>query len=857
MAIKINTIQAQQGLDIGRQPAVRADTSIYTAGRSVGNALSGLGNQFGAIADQRLKLDNERQAFAAGIADDERRQALATELDNSRKNMPVGGAGFHDTFMKRADEINNEYLKKIETIKPELAARYREKIRVESETWSRNAGNIEYKVGKDFTNGKLNDIAQTHMNAIANNPDPTVTDAMKQAFRDRIENAPYLSPAEKATVIRQVELQYLTTEAAKRFKTADDARRAFGMGESGSFNGLAARQAIANIESSGGNYSAIGPVTKRGDRAYGKYQVMGNNIPSWTREVFGKSMTKEQFLADPKAQDAVFDHFFGKLVKRYGNVADAASIWFTGKPASQSAGKSDGITSAPDYIRRFVNDYKKLASGSHDVKSGGDPRYAGIPLATREKIIRQVTSFEHGEMAKLRAQVGRLSQDANTAFLAGRTDFTGAPTQDMYVRAYGPEEGARRFKIQEDNRAVGENVQQFKTLPAADINQIVKDAATSPAGPGYAVKRQQAAVLARAAKAVLDARNADPAQYAASNNPAVNEAYAAMVKSGDDPQAMQHYADVSIAEQKRLGIAEPSLLPKSYVSAVASDLTNDIAKGNHDAAAQKIQGMQAAWGDHWSTVFAQIAKQGDLSGPLMVVGTMNRPDQAPSARLLMDAVANQKEIVKTIDADAKKAADAAVFDAVKPFMDTLNLPNNSKVISSFQNAVKLLSYQYVRAGESGDAAVKKAYEDIIGKRYVFAGTYRIPVEDAFHNTMEPGNIEDGLRNIKSNIKQFAIMAAPSLVPGMTEKARADATYKHLASFGRWQTLPDESGVVLLDGSGAPVKMVDGSPFTVSWEDARQAVDIKTPEQIATMQKFSEFETRRRNFQIKLQSLHEK
>ncbi len=95
------------------------------------------------------------------------------------------------------------------------------------------------------------------------------------------------------------------------------------------------RDAIAAIESRGsGDYSALGPVMSKGsytgDRAYGRYQVMGNNIPSWTREALGQSMTPEQFLADPKAQDAVFDHHFGKSVQQYGNPQDAASVWFTG-----------------------------------------------------------------------------------------------------------------------------------------------------------------------------------------------------------------------------------------------------------------------------------------------------------------------------------------------------------------------------------------------------------------------------------------------------------------------------------------------------------------------------------------------
>jgi hypothetical protein len=61
---------------------------------------------------------------------------------------------------------------------------------------------------------------------------------------------------------------------------------------------------------SNGNYGALGPVVpsgqNRGDRAYGAYQVMGNNIPAWTKETLGYSMTPEEFLHNPQAQDAVY-----------------------------------------------------------------------------------------------------------------------------------------------------------------------------------------------------------------------------------------------------------------------------------------------------------------------------------------------------------------------------------------------------------------------------------------------------------------------------------------------------------------------------------------------------------------------
>lgn len=110
--------------------------------------------------------------------------------------------------------------------------------------------------------------------------------------------------------------------------------------------------AIAQIES-GGDYGTVGPTTKTGDKAYGKYQVMGSNVPSWTKIATGTSMSPSDFLKDPDAQDQVFNTYFGGALNKYGNPQDAASVWFSGKPYAQGQDKSDGYNTGKDYVSKF------------------------------------------------------------------------------------------------------------------------------------------------------------------------------------------------------------------------------------------------------------------------------------------------------------------------------------------------------------------------------------------------------------------------------------------------------------------------------------------------------------------------
>lgn len=128
--------------------------------------------------------------------------------------------------------------------------------------------------------------------------------------------------------------------------------------------------AIAGIES-GGSYSKLGPITSSGDRAYGKYQVMGANIPAWTQEALGRSMTPQEFLNSPSAQDAVFNKKFGDYTAKYGP-AGAAGAWFAGEGGMNDPNRRDMLgTSVQDYQNRFMG-ARGAASGRRSDTGGGD-----------------------------------------------------------------------------------------------------------------------------------------------------------------------------------------------------------------------------------------------------------------------------------------------------------------------------------------------------------------------------------------------------------------------------------------------------------------------------------------------------
>lgn len=101
-------------------------------------------------------------------------------------------------------------------------------------------------------------------------------------------------------------------------------------------------------------YAALGPMTKSGDRAYGKYQIMGANIPSWSKEAGLGPMTAEEFLANKEAQEKITQHRFGQYLEKSNAPEEAAAMWFGGPGYKKHMGARDVLgTSIPEYQARY------------------------------------------------------------------------------------------------------------------------------------------------------------------------------------------------------------------------------------------------------------------------------------------------------------------------------------------------------------------------------------------------------------------------------------------------------------------------------------------------------------------------
>ena len=104
------------------------------------------------------------------------------------------------------------------------------------------------------------------------------------------------------------------------------------------------------------NYGAVGPVTKKGNRAYGFSQVMDFNVGPWTKQYYGQELTPDQYLQNPEAQFAVTSGRLGGYLSKTGNAGDALSMWHSGRPLAQARaqGATDHYVTTNDYVNQIL-----------------------------------------------------------------------------------------------------------------------------------------------------------------------------------------------------------------------------------------------------------------------------------------------------------------------------------------------------------------------------------------------------------------------------------------------------------------------------------------------------------------------
>lgn len=235
--------------------------------------------------------------------------------------------------------------------------------------------------------------------------------------------------------------------------------------------GIAGTESAGSIDAYGGNdpykvisgqqsisdFNAMSQKEKE-NTAYGKYQVMGFNIPTWTEEAFGTPMTIEQFLASPEKQDALIKFRAEQDYAKYGNWDDVASVWFSGHPAAGNNRGDKFGTSTPTYITKYRKNMG-ITSDSNMALPEGAIKFNNQVVNLTKLQQSQYTDINNEINAAVKSDIGVISSFKNieqTATLAK----AGNPASQIslvfsYMKALDPTSTVREGEFATVQNAAG------------------------------------------------------------------------------------------------------------------------------------------------------------------------------------------------------------------------------------------------------------------------------------------------------------------------------------------------------------------------------------------------------------------
>lgn len=115
--------------------------------------------------------------------------------------------------------------------------------------------------------------------------------------------------------------------------------------------------------------------------ALGAYGIMDFNLGRWSKEAFGREVTPQEFLANPKLQDALYRYKMGDYIKRFG-VEGAGRAWLGGEGGVNAPMASDPFgTRVGDYGRRFAEQVGAAGDTRNMVAGPGAPPGGATPAS--------------------------------------------------------------------------------------------------------------------------------------------------------------------------------------------------------------------------------------------------------------------------------------------------------------------------------------------------------------------------------------------------------------------------------------------------------------------------------------------
>lgn len=300
----------------------------------------------------------------------------------------------------------------------------------------------------------------------------------------------------------------------------------------------------------------------------------------------------------------------------------------------------------------------------------------------------------------------------------------------------------------------------------------------------------------------VQARESDPATWLMQNSEPVQKAYQTYA---DDPTKGEQFIQAVEAQKQIYNIRNTDVLPKEMANNILDRIEN-----NKDDSIFDIQKIPQQFGSFSPRVIAQIQKNG--SATTRVLTAMD--DLTAMVKLQRSRGLKTSELSSTLAKTSKDSIDSNIQNYLGPAFDAfIRQDGGYQTINDVTEVTKRLAYIYANEGLSDSKAAQKAYNAIIGDRYTFNDTWRLPKKLNLDNS----DIQDGanayLNNLKvDDINESVAYGDPRIDPKINKKHSLQAVKNE----GQWITNSDETGLILTRG-GIPVTDKNYQPIQVTFQ----------------------------------------
>lgn len=483
----------------------------------------------------------------------------------------------------------------------------------------------------------------------------------------------------------------------------------------------------------------------------------------------------------------------------------------------------------------------------NELKSGDlDARFQGVEKRTQMRAAQNEIDRRKAEAERAAALAERAAEKErvrNANAVKGDIKAHVAGIENEGVGVEGLDERAEQYLTEGEYAAykkAATDAQEFYvakesivSVPATELPVALAKYQPEPGSRDYDTDLRRYQRLEQAAATEMKLRIERPAD-AAARSPDVQESFATMMEvaqSDADPSvkraATSDYVQTITGEQLRLGV--PETRTRLLTEAMKGNLVASLTEGTAQDRADVLMQNQDLWGSNWGQVFGELGD--DVPPETMTLGLMNAPGDNGL----------RVEYVEAMDTGAKAYKDIVGTDNSREVEDTLTgemeeinatiraKPGGDTQIQGLRKSVELLALKYTADGEDPSTAARRAYDAIIGDRYEFFGTYRVPVSP----DIDPEAVTDGALELLDDIYARQDILTPPSLTGLDQQFARPAAIESLRQSGYWGTSGDETGLVLFWQGGRPVQVMGGGPLKVTWEELTTAAAGATAPPVET------------------------